>query len=55
MKSVASAHGILAPLDVLHVLQGSGMVYAVTLMAFSGVHGKKELVRLLLDEGASEY
>ena len=30
------------------------MVYAMTLMAFCGVHGHKDMVQLLLDEGAGK-
>ena len=57
LKAVArdpSTQKILTPLDVFRVLEGSGMVYAMTLMAFCGVHGQKEMVQLLLNEGASK-
>ena len=55
IKTAASAWGVSAPLDVFYVLKRSGMVYVMSLIAFSGVHGQKEIVELLLDEGASKY
>ena len=54
IKSAASDVGVLAPLDVFRVLEGSATVYAMTLMALCGVHGRKKMVQLLLDEGASK-
>ena len=51
MKEVA--HGILTPLDVFQVMEGSGMIYAMTLLAFCGLKGRKDMVELLLNEEAS--
>jgi len=48
-------HGVPTPLDVFLMMQKSGMIYAMTLMAFCGFHRQKKMVQLLLDEGASKY
>ena len=52
MKTVAGK--IRTPLDVFRVMDTSQLIYAMTLMAFCGFHGQKEMVQLLLDAGASE-
>ena len=54
MKAAASTKGDLEPLDVFRVLEWSESVYAMTLVAFCAVHGRKEMVQLLLEEGASK-
>ena len=39
---------------MFRVMEGSKIVYTMTLMAFCGVHGRKEILQFLLDEGASK-
>ena len=53
MKEVA--YHTLTPLDVYRVVEGSGMVYAMTLLALCGFHGRYDMVNSLVDEeGARE-
>ena len=47
--------GTTAPLNACRLTKGNGMVYSMTLLALSGFHGRKEMVDLLLQEGAGSY
>ena len=54
-KMKAVAYHTLTPLDVYCVVEGSGMVYAMTLLALCGFHGRYDMVNSLVDEeGARE-
>jgi len=45
-------HGASTLLNVCHVTKRNGVMYSMTLLALSGFHGRKEMVDLLLQEGA---
>lgn len=50
MKVVQRIH---APLDVtMMMIEENGMVYAMTLLAFCGFYGQKDMAQLLLNENA---
>jgi len=42
-------------LNACRLTMGNGMVYSMTLLALCGFHGRKEMVDLLLQEGAGSY
>jgi len=44
--------GSAAQLNACHIIVENGVNYAVTLLAFCGFHGRKDMVELLLKEGA---
>ena len=44
--------GTTAPLNACRLTKRNGMVYSMTLLALCGFHGRKEMVDLLLQEGA---
>ena len=39
-------------LNICHVTKRNDVIYGVTLLALSGFHGRKDMVDLLLQEGA---
>jgi len=50
-----SEAGSSALLDTCHLMEKSGVAYSMSLLAFCGFHGRKEMVDLLLMEGAGKY
>ena len=47
-----SEGGSSAPLDTCRLTEKSGVAYSMTLLALCGFHGRKEMVDVLLKEGA---
>ena len=47
-----SEDGSSALLDTYHLMEKSGVTYSMSLLALSGFHGRKDMVDLLLKEGA---
>ena len=50
MKESESGSSLL--LDTCHLIEKSGVAYSMSLLALCGFHGRKEMVDLLLKEGA---
>ena len=44
--------GSSALLDTCHFMEKKGVTYSMSLLALCGFHGRKDMVDLLLDEGA---
>ena len=47
-----SEAGSSASLDTCHLKEKSGVAYSMSLLALCGIHGREDMVDLLLDEGA---
>ena len=47
-----SEGGSSALLDTCHLIEKSGVTYSMSLLALCGIHGKEDMVDLLLKEGA---
>ena len=47
-----SKDGSQVSLDTYRLMEKSGVTYSMSLLAFCGFHGRKDMVDLLLEEGA---
>ena len=47
-----SEGGASALLNTCHLMEKSGVTYSMSLLALCGFHGRKNMVELLLKEGA---
>ena len=47
-----SKDGSQVSLDTYRLMEKSGVTYSMSLLAFCGFHGRKEMMDLLLEEGA---
>ena len=47
-----SENGSSALLDTCRLIEKSGVTYSISLLALCGFHGRKEMVYLLLEQGA---
>ena len=47
-----SEAGSSALLDTCRLIEKCGVAYSMSLLAFCGIHGREDMVDLLLDEGA---
>ena len=47
-----SENGSSALLDTCRLIEKSGVTYSISLLALCGFHGRKEMVDLLLEQGA---
>ena len=50
-----SEAGSSALLDTCRLIEKSGVAYSMSLLALCGFHGRKDMVDLLLMEGAGKY
>ena len=50
MKESESGSSLL--LDTCHLIEKSGVAYSMSLLALCGFHGRKDMVDVLLKEGA---
>ena len=48
----ASEGGSSALLDTCRLMEKSGVAYSMSLLALCGFHGRKDMMDLLLEEGA---